>query len=93
MRGAQNEDDLKALTSAVFEIASLAHGHLEEAKKLFPVLPRQSISVLFPSVRCKIFLDALLKADFNPYHPSLLENPSNFWYQIRLLRYFYFKTF
>ena len=93
LNGAHNEEEMKALTSAVFDIASLAHGHLSEAKKLFAIIPRESRSVFFPSVRCTMFLDALQQANFNPYHESLLENRSNLWYQLRLLSYFYFNRF
>ena len=89
LHGAINEEDLKALTSAIFDIASLAHGHLEEAKKLLPDIPRESRPVLFPSIHCRMFLDALQNASFNPYHERLLENHTSLWYQLRLLRFFY----
>lgn len=91
--GASNEEEMKALTSAVFDVASLAHGHLEETKKLLPAIPRESRAVLFPSVRCQMFLDALQEANFNPYHGSLLEHRTSLWYQLRLLSYFYLRTF
>jgi NADH dehydrogenase [ubiquinone] 1 alpha subcomplex assembly factor 6 len=92
LKGAHTEEDLKALSSSVFEVASQAHGHLEEAKLLLPRLPRVALQALTPAIRCSMFLDALLKASFNPYHVSILRPDIPLWYQLRLVRLLVLKT-
>ena len=76
LKGPKTAEELTSLQNAVFDVASQAHGHLDEAKKLVNKISmfssRPGFMALFPSARSQIFLDDLRKADFNPYNPDLL---------------------
>ena len=93
IKGPKNAEELKALSSAVFDVASQSHGHLEEAKKLLPDVPKQALYALLPAVRSAMYLETLLKYDFNPYHEKLLspEPASAVWLQWRLLQFQMFR--
>ena len=93
MAGPTNPQELFSIKECVFDVASQAFGHLEQAKVLFnkEEHSRRSIgiNVLYPVVRSQMFLEELRRADFNPFEPDLLagqQNPSYFRYQLNLLR-------
>ena len=76
LKGPKTTEELTALQNAVFDVASQAHGHLDEARKLVNKISvfssRPGFMALFPSARSQIFLDDLRRAEFNPYNPDLL---------------------
>ena len=93
MAGPTSPQELLSIKECVFDVASQAFGHLEQAKVLFnkDEHSRRSmgVNVLFPVVRSQMFLEELRRADFNPFEPDLLaglQNPGYFRYQLNLLR-------
>lgn len=52
-------------------VASVAKGHLDEARALSSRLPRGAAAVLLPSLACEDYLTALEAANFDVFHPSL----------------------
>ena len=93
MTGPSSPQELSSIKECVFDVASQAFGHLEQAKVLFNKddHSRRSngVNVLFPVVRSQLFLEELRRADFNPFDPNLLaglQNPGYFRYQLNLLR-------
>lgn len=87
LKGPKTSQELQALQNAVFDVASQAHGHLEEARKLVNstsvFTTRPGFFTLMPAARSVIFLDDLKKVEFNPYHPELL-GKSQYPNQLRL---------
>lgn len=84
LKGPQTPEELSKLKEAVFEVASQAHGHLDEARRLVNgtsmFTTRPGFLALLPAARSQIFLDDLRIADFNPYNPELLgglQNPNH----------------
>jgi Squalene/phytoene synthase len=93
LKGPKTPEELTSLQNAVFDVASQAHGHLDEARKLVNKISmfssRPGFMALFPSARSQIFLDDLREADFNPYNPDLLgklEAPNRLQLQYRLMK-------
>lgn len=93
LKGPKTPEELTSLQNAVFDVASQAHGHLDEARKLVNgtsiFTRRLGFHALCPSARSQIFLDDLRKAEFNPYNPELLgklESPNQLQLQYHLLR-------
>jgi hypothetical protein len=81
LKGPQTPEELSSLKEAVYDVASQAHGHLDEARLLVNgtsmFTTRPGFLALLPAARSQIFLDELRIADFNPYHPELLGNLQN----------------
>ena len=93
LNGPKTPEEQVALQDAVFDVASQAHGHLEEARKLVNstsmFASRPGFLALMPAVRSKIFLEDLRKVEFNPFHPDILgklENPNQLEFQFHLLK-------
>jgi len=92
--GPSTPEELKVLQEAVFDVASQANGHLNEARKI--INPSSSIFktrpgflALTPAVRSHLYLEDLRKADFNPFHTDLLaqlSQPNQLHYQANLLK-------
>jgi NADH dehydrogenase [ubiquinone] 1 alpha subcomplex assembly factor 6 len=57
--------DDKGVEEVVFEVATLAHQHLEKSLKLIPKVPKEAKLVFLPSVACKRYLERLRLANFN----------------------------
>lgn len=62
MRSKPND---KGVEEVVFEVATLAHQHLEKSLALLSSVPNESKIVFLPSVTCRLFLEKLRKANFN----------------------------
>ena len=93
LKGPKTPEELKTLQDAVFDVASQAHGHLEEARKLVNSTSvfrtRPGFLTLMPAARSLIFLDDLKKVEFNPYHPELLgksQSPNQLQLQYHLVK-------
>ena len=56
----------------VHKVASTAKSHLDEARALSKDVAPPACRLLLPAVACGNYLEALEKADFNPYDPKLL---------------------
>lgn len=67
----RNHDGDKGVEEVVFEVATLAHQHLEKSKKLMPKVPKDARLVFLSSVACKRFLERLRFANFNLVDKSL----------------------
>jgi NADH dehydrogenase [ubiquinone] 1 alpha subcomplex assembly factor 6 len=66
-------------------------GHLDEARELQPKVPAAARPLLLPAVAAGLYLDALQRADFDPFAPALRRGGfSPLWHQLvvkwRLLR-------
>ena len=93
LNGPKTPEEQVALQDAVFDVASQAHGHLEEARKLVNKTSmfssRPGFLALMPAVRSQIFLEDLRKVEWNPFHPDILgklETPNQLQYQFYLLK-------
>lgn len=93
LKGPKNPQEEVALQDAVFDVASQAYGHLEEARKLVNSTSmfssRPGFLALLPAVRSRIFLEDLRKVQFNPYHPDILgklQTPNQLQFQYELLK-------
>jgi phytoene/squalene synthetase len=85
LQGAKSERELKSFHDCIFEVASQAHGHLEEAQKLKYV--DNAIYAMFPGIRSQLYLDALRRVDFDPAHPDLMQvQQSHLKYQWKLMQ-------
>ncbi|GLC50968.1 hypothetical protein PLESTB_000451900 [Pleodorina starrii] len=62
----------EGLRDVVHKVASLAKGHLDEARRLAPRLPRGAASVMLPAVAVGRYLEALEAANFDPYDAKLI---------------------
>lgn len=63
--------DTKKLSDCVYEIASLAHQHLQKARSLAAKVPVAGKGVLLPAVPVELYLDRLQRVDYNVLDPSL----------------------
>lgn len=63
----------EGLRDVVHAVASLAKGHLDEARRLAPRLPKGAAGVMLPAVGAGRYLDALERANFDPWAPGLAE--------------------
>lgn len=61
----------KGVEEVVFEVATLAHQHLEKSQKLMPKVPKDARLVFLSSIACKRFLERLRFANFNLVDKSL----------------------
>ncbi|KAG2483804.1 hypothetical protein HYH03_017327 [Edaphochlamys debaryana] len=61
----------EGLRDVVHKVASLAKGHLDEARRLAPRLPPGAAALMLPSLGVERFLAALEAANFNPFDPAL----------------------
>ena len=90
-----SESDVIALTAAIFDVASQANGHLDEAKKLLKSneLEKNAVYALLAAVRSGMYLQTLQEKSFNPLDDCFL-NPSQdqLRYQMNLLKATWFKS-
>ena len=92
-RGPQDEKEAHALAECVFEVASVAKGHLEAAQEGLAAareeaggrLPAGVFAALLPGVRVAWYLETLQGSGFNAYDETLRPQ-SPFRFQLRLAR-------
>lgn len=96
-RGPQDEKEAHALAECVFEVASVAKGHLEAAEEGLAAareeigagaggkLPAGVFAALLPGVRVAWYLETLQRSGFNAYDETLRPQ-SPFRFQLRLGR-------
>lgn len=93
-----SEAGQKKLQDAVFEIASQANGHLENAKKLLPTCNKDNFKQALPFLngpvtRSEIYLQQLRQANFNVIDGELLQHQNNHLkYQIKLAAHAFTKS-
>jgi NADH dehydrogenase [ubiquinone] 1 alpha subcomplex assembly factor 6 len=63
--------DSEGVRDVAFAVASVAMGHLQEARKLVRQLPRAAPPVLQQGTLAGLYLRALQKAGFNVFDPAL----------------------
>lgn len=80
------------LTEAVFETASRAHGHLEEAKELFPNISQKAHLAFLPAVPAAVYLQRLEQCSFQIFNPMLLRVELDGYQYLRILKYRYFTS-
>ena len=83
------EETNKLLTEAVFETASRAHGHLQEAQEMLEKIPKQAHLAFLPAVPAAVYLERLEKFSFQIFHPTLLRVEPDAYQYLRLLKYRY----
>ncbi|EFJ10729.1 hypothetical protein SELMODRAFT_127608 [Selaginella moellendorffii] len=67
-RGVRGDE---GVARAVFEVASVAHAHLEKARALAKDVPREASPVMLPAVATDEFLATLMRSGFDPFDPRL----------------------
>lgn len=90
-KGAKDEKEAHALSECVFEVASVAKGHMDAAANGFTAarermggsLPAGAFAALLPGVRAAWYLDTLQKCNFDPFNPRLRPR-SPLAFQLRL---------
>ncbi|KAK9864897.1 hypothetical protein WJX84_007292 [Apatococcus fuscideae] len=71
-----------ALCNVMFEVASVAKGHLEEARRLRPSLPPLARLLMLPAVSVGLYLDALETCNFDAFAQRMLKQAySPLWHQ------------
>lgn len=92
-RGPQDATEAHALAECVFEVASVAKGHIEAAEEGLAAvreeaegkLPAGAFTALLPGVRVAWYLETLQKCEFNAYDERLRPR-SPLKFQLRLGR-------
>lgn len=92
-RGPENPKEAHALAECVFEVASVAKGHIEAAEEGLAAvreqaggkLPPGAFAALLPGVRVAWYLETLQKCDFNAFDETLRPR-SPFKFQLRLAK-------
>ncbi|XP_063705584.1 NADH dehydrogenase (ubiquinone) complex I, assembly factor 6 homolog [Culicoides brevitarsis] len=64
--------DDKGVEECIFEVATLAHQHLEKARKLVDSLPKEAKPFLLPGVAVQRYLDRLRLVNFELTHQTLM---------------------
>lgn len=92
-RGPQDATEAHALAECVFEVASVAKGHIEAAEEGLAAvreeaegkLPAGAFAALLPGVRVAWYLETLQKCEFNAFDERLRPR-SPLKFQLRLAR-------
>lgn len=92
-RGPKDPEEAHALAECVFDVASLAKGHLEAAEEGLAAareeaggrLPAGAFAALLPGVRVAWYLETLQKCGFDAFDESLRPQ-SPFKFQLRLAK-------
>lgn len=90
-RGPKTEKEAHSLAECVFEVATVAKGHVDAAgdgleatkEKVGGALPAGAFAALLPGVRAAWYLEMLEICQFNPYDPRLRPR-SPLGFQMRL---------
>lgn len=70
----RNRKEDKGVEEVVFQLAGLAHQHLEKARKLAGSIPKAAIPVLLPGVVTERYLERLRRANFHLTDSKLLQS-------------------
>ncbi|XP_062545008.1 NADH dehydrogenase (ubiquinone) complex I, assembly factor 6 homolog [Armigeres subalbatus] len=70
----RNRKEDKGVEEVIFQLAGLAHQHLEKARKLAGSVPKQARPVLLPGVAVGRYLERLRKAKFHLTDSKLLQS-------------------
>lgn len=81
----------EGLKDVVLEVATVAKGHLDEARKMQSSVPPHARSLLLVSLAASAYLDKLEAADFNPFHPDLVNSRPNPLRQLLTVQYHLFR--
>lgn len=92
----ENADDREKLFATVHDMASQAYAHLGQVRQLYNehiaenkngISQGDQVFLVFPLVTCEVYLDYLLKCDFDPYEASTESiYTSPLYYQYKLLK-------
>ncbi|XP_050309139.1 NADH dehydrogenase (ubiquinone) complex I, assembly factor 6-like isoform X6 [Anthonomus grandis grandis] len=63
--------DLKKLSDCVYEIATIAHQHLQKSRSLMEKVPKEGRIALLPAQSVSMYLDRLQASDYNVLDPHL----------------------
>lgn len=82
------------LNNVVYEVASTAKGHLDEARAMQGKLPKEARPLMLPSVACGLYLDALQDNAFNVFSQTMLKGAyTPFWHQLQVKRHYLLGTY
>ncbi|XP_058817645.1 NADH dehydrogenase (ubiquinone) complex I, assembly factor 6 homolog [Topomyia yanbarensis] len=70
----RNQKDDKGVEEVVFQLAGVAHRHLEHARNLWGSVPKQVRPVFLPAVATGRFLERLRRANFHLTDPRLAQS-------------------
>ena len=92
-RGPQSPEESQALSECVFDVASVAKGHMDAAAEALETaraesggkLPTGAFAALLPGVRAAWYLETLQKFNFEAFDESLRPR-SPLWFQWRLAK-------
>ena len=73
IKGPESDQEAQALKDAIHDLSSQAHGHLQEARKLYNdgVLSKHMINIMYPSIGASLYLDCLSNNDFDPFKTTI----------------------
>jgi hypothetical protein len=76
IKGPSTDEEFTALKDATLDIASQAHAHLKEARKLSKAGSLSSLAThaLYPAISTSLYLDRLSEYDFDPFATSVGAN-------------------
>ena len=92
-RGPKNPEESHALAESVFDVASVAKGHMDAVEEALGTarsemggkLPAGAFAALLPGVRVEWYLDTLQKCNFDAFDERLRPR-SPLWFQWRLAK-------
>ncbi|EPS61905.1 hypothetical protein M569_12890, partial [Genlisea aurea] len=67
----ENQKSMDCLCNAVFDMASVAHSHLQKARELAASVPSEACRVLLPAVPAQVILDTLHSVEFDVFDAKL----------------------
>ncbi|KAL3152447.1 hypothetical protein ABBQ32_001494 [Trebouxia sp. C0010 RCD-2024] len=78
-----------ALNNVVYEVASTAKAHLDEARAMSAKVPKGAKPLMLPAVACGLYLDALQNNAFDVFSQQMLKGAvSPFWHQLQVKRHY-----
>ncbi|XP_076470134.1 NADH dehydrogenase (ubiquinone) complex I, assembly factor 6-like [Babylonia areolata] len=79
------------LLDAVYDLATVAHTHLQTARSLQKDVPKEALAAFLNTLPCDLFLQKLETANFNVFDPALQKRNSSLalhlWLQQRRKKY------
>ena len=83
--------NLSAIKEATYQLASIAHVHLDKARSLIGNVPKIGFQACLPALSCSSYLTTLQQVDFDIFDPKLQQR--NNLLPVLLLKALWLKTF
>jgi len=88
LRGENSEE----LTEVIFQIASRAKVHLNQARGMMDQLPKESLPAFLPALACDEYLERLRRTHFDIFDPKLGKS-GHITLQLQMMKHSWMGTF